>query len=93
MPTDDVADDGALRARAIERLRKRRAFFTHLLVFLVVNALLVVIWAVGSRGVFWPIFVIVGWGIAVVLHGWGVLRPSDENEERIRQEMERIRQR
>ena len=51
-----------------EAVRKRRASVRAILVpYLVVNLFLVLIWAVGGLGYFWPIWPILGWGLGVVL--------------------------
>lgn len=43
----------------------------HLLVYVPVNAFLVVTWAViDVQGFFWPVFLIAGWGIGVVMKAW-----------------------
>jgi len=81
-----------LRERAVTSLRKKRDFASHLLLYLVVNAFLVAIWAMTGAGYFWPIWSIVGWGIGVFFHGWDVYaRPP--SEERIRKEMRRLDER
>jgi hypothetical protein len=50
-----------LRDHALERLKKRRDFKTHIVIYLLVNAFLVAIWAVTTApGLFWPIFPILG---------------------------------
>jgi hypothetical protein len=78
------------RERAIKRLKKQRDFYGHLLVYALVNGFLVVIWAVTSlHGFFWPIFPIVGWGIAVVLNAWDVYRSDVFSEEQIQREIQR----
>lgn len=80
-----------LRERAVKRLKKRRDFYGHLLVYTLVNTFLVVIWAVtDSGGFFWPIFPIVGWGIGVIMNAWDVYRVNDFSEEQIQHEMERL---
>jgi 2TM domain len=56
----------AARDKAVAQLKKRRDFRGHLLVYVLVNAFLVVIWAVTDvHGFFWPVFPIFGWGIGV----------------------------
>ncbi len=92
MANDESTRDDVLRERAIKRLKKRRDFSRHLLVYVLVNALLVVIWALNdSRGFFWPVFPIVGWGIGVALNAWDVYRGGDEFDEgQIRREIERL---
>lgn len=82
----------ALRERAIKRLKKQRDFKGHLLVYALVNAFLVVIWAMTNPdGFFWPVFPIVGWGIGVVLNAWDVYQNDEFADEEIHREMEHLR--
>ena len=91
MTTDVSTRESDLRERAIKRLKKRRDFHGHVLVYLLVNAFLVVIWAVTSPGgFFWPIFPMVGWGIGVVMNAWDVYFAEDFGEEDIDREMQRL---
>ena len=41
---------------------------THLTVYLLVNALLIGIWAASGGGYFWPVWPLLGWGFAVAMH-------------------------
>jgi hypothetical protein len=78
------------RDEAITHLKKRRDFFGHVLIYALVNTFLVVIWAVtGGHGFFWPIFLIVGWGIGVVMNAWDVFWRHEITEADIQREMER----
>lgn len=58
-----------------EERRERRelvvekAFVAHARTFVVINAFLVGIWVLAGGGTFWPVWVIMGWGLALVLHG------------------------
>lgn len=80
-----------LRQRAITRLKKRSDFRGHVLVYTLVNAFLVTIWAMTNlHGFFWPVFPIVGWGIGVVMNAWDVYRNDEIDEMRIREEIERL---
>lgn len=91
MSIDEDTRETELRDRAVKRLKKRRDFYSHLLVYTLVNAFLVVIWALTDvHGFFWPVFPIVGWGIAVVLNAWDVYHGDDLREDQIRREMERM---
>jgi hypothetical protein len=45
-----------LRDQAIARLKQKRDFGAHLLVYLLVNAFLIAIWAFTGAGFFWPVF-------------------------------------
>jgi hypothetical protein len=82
-----------LRGQAVERLKKKRDFKAHVLIYLLVNAVLIVIWAVSRDGdeFFWPIFVIVGWGIGVVANAWDVYGRKPITEDEIRRETDRLR--
>jgi hypothetical protein len=83
--------DEGLREQAIRAVSKKRDFRGHLLTYILVNAMLVVIWAVTSSGFFWPIFPMLGWGIGVSLHAWDVYGRPPLSEDKIRREMERLR--
>lgn len=51
-----------------EAIRNRKASVRAILTpYVVVNVFLVLIWAVGGFGYFWPIWPILGWGLGVVL--------------------------
>jgi len=89
--TIDDTRDLALRERAVKRLKKRRDFYGHVLVYLLVNAFLIVIWAVTTPGgFFWPVFPLVGWGIGVVMNAWDVYVAEEVSEDRIQREMEHL---
>jgi uncharacterized ion transporter superfamily protein YfcC len=89
---EGVADsEQQLREQAVQRLKKKRDFQTHILIYVVVNAFLVVIWAVTSGGYFWPIFPILGWGIGVAANAWDVYGRKPISEEEIRREADRLR--
>ncbi len=61
-----MSDDDAARQAAIERIENRRGFVPHLICYVVVNTLLVVAWAAGGGGYFWPIWVIGPWGLVML---------------------------
>jgi hypothetical protein len=85
-------NEADLREQAIARLKKKRDFRTHLLMYFAVNAMLVVIWAITSDGgLFWPIFPILGWGIGVVANAWDVYGRRPITEDEIRREQDRLR--
>ena len=80
----------APRDKAVQQLKKRRDFYGHLLIYTLVNAFLVVIWAVtGVHGFFWPIFHIAIWGIGVVMNAWDVYWRHPITEQDIQREIER----
>jgi hypothetical protein len=80
-----------LRELALTQLRKKRDFRTHIFIYVLVNAMLVLIWAVTGAGFFWPIFPILGWGIGVGANAWDVFARKPITEEEIRREAERLR--
>jgi uncharacterized membrane protein len=86
-------DQTSLRERAVESLRKKSEFQTHLLAYAVVNILLIIIWAATGADFFWPIFPIAGWGIGIVFHAWDAYGKNEPSEEQIRAEMDRIQRR
>ena len=54
---------------AKKRVEEKRGFFTHLAVYIVINIMLVLIWAFASGGGFpWFIFPLCGWGIGLIIH-------------------------
>jgi hypothetical protein len=91
MAINESTRNEVLRDRAIKRLKKRRDFSAHVLVYVLVNAFLVAIWALTNpHGFFWPIFPLAGWGIGVVMNAWDVFRNDEFDEDQIRREMERL---
>jgi hypothetical protein len=70
-------------------VKAKRDFKAHCVVYVMVNLLLVVIWAVTGPGYFWPIWPIAGWGIGLAMIGWTVYMQKPITEDDIRHEMER----
>ncbi len=80
------------RHQAIGRIQAKRGFWWHLAAYVVVNAVLVVVWYSSSGGYFWPVWPALGWGIGLLFHGFAVflgLRPI--TEEQIQREIDRGR--
>jgi len=90
-----VSSDSDLRDLALLRLRKRRAFRSHLAAYVVVNAMLWGIWyviALSSDAWFpWPIFPTLGWGVGLALNFWDVYLRHDITEDDVQQEVARLR--
>ena len=85
-----IQTDEELRQAAIKRLKDKRDFKAHVLAYMMVNALLVAIWATTSAGFFWPVFPLFGWGIGLAFHAWDVYsKPA--TAEQVAAEMERLR--
>jgi hypothetical protein len=78
------------RDQAMQQLKKRRDFRGHVLIYVLVNAFFVAIWALTSEhGFFWPLFIIGAWGIGLVMNAWDVYWRHDITEEDIQREVER----
>jgi hypothetical protein len=72
--------EGADREQARKQLQERRDFGSHVVAYVVINAFLIVVWAITGAGYFWPAWVLAGWGAGLVLHAWEVFvrRPITE---------------
>jgi hypothetical protein len=84
-----MTDQNERRAAAIRRLKAKRAFALQAALFVLVNILLVAIWASTGRGYFWPIWPFLGWGIGLAFFGWSVYFRAPMSEGDIRREMEK----
>jgi hypothetical protein len=82
-----------LREQAIRRVKKKADFRAHLFVYVVVNSVIVAIWAFTGSGFFWPVFPILVWGTGVVFNAWDVYARSNPTEGQIHREMEHLRDR
>jgi hypothetical protein len=58
--------------RAKKRVRQIKGFYIHATVYVLVNALLVIINLGVSRGEFWFFWPLAGWGIGLAAHGIAV---------------------
>lgn len=96
-PEQGATEKSDLRSRAVARLKRQADFRVNLMVYLIVNACLVGIWAVNGRPFFWPVFSIVGWGIGVLFDAYDAYDAYDAlghspSEARIEREMKRIQE-
>ena len=81
--------------RARKRVEDKKAFLTHLVVYIVVNGALVLIWLFTSPGGYpwfiWPLF---GWGIGLIFHFLGVFffdRDTGWERAEVEKEAEKLR--
>ncbi len=77
------------RAAAIGRIKRRRDLKQHAVVYATVNALLIVIWAASGAGYFWPIWPMIGWGLALALQAWSIYGQQPITEDEILEETRR----
>ena len=77
------------RKAAVRRVKAKRGFRVHVAIYLVVNTLLLVVWAFSGARHFWPGWAMLGWGIGLAFHGWSAYLKKPISEAEIRREMER----
>ena len=79
--------------QAKTRVEAKKGFFIHLTVYIVVNIILVLVWAFAAGGGFpWFIFPIFGWGIGIIFHYLGVFVFGGKSDRAaIEKEAEKIR--
>ncbi len=90
-PEEPVPDTRDVREQAIERLKKRRDFYSHLVVYLVGNAAVWTVWAVTGAGYPWPAWISGLWGIGLIMNAWDVFMRRPITEADISREMDRLR--
>lgn len=76
------------REAAIRRLKIKRDFRMHLGAYVIINAMFVAIWAMGPRTNFWPVWILIFWGVAVAFHGWWAYLGNSISEREIRREID-----
>lgn len=82
-PTDEK------RQAAVKRIKARRDFKRHVVIYASLNTVIVVVWLLSRASFFWPIFPMFGWGVGLAIHGWNVYFQNPISEEEIRREMKR----
>jgi phosphate/sulfate permease len=82
MPTQPTKEEILLKAQ--KRVDDKKAFYSHLAVYLLFNIAFIIIWAVTSPGGYiWFIWPICGWGVALALHAMYVfIFQKDSNWEK-----------
>ena len=75
--------------QARKRVTDRRDFGSHVFVFVVVNAFVILVWAMTDTGYFWPAWMLGLWGIGLVLHGWEVFVRRPVTEQDVQEELQR----
>ena len=79
---------------ARKRVEEKKGFYSHLVAYILVNILLVVIWAATGRGFPWFVFPLSGWGIGILFHFLGTFifsRRSDWEQREIEKEVDKLR--
>lgn len=83
------SDSDYRRARA--RALRKRKFRADVGAYLLVNGLLIAIWALTGFGYFWPGWVLAVWGVFLVLGAWEKFYSHDVTEEEIQREIRRLK--
>jgi hypothetical protein len=91
-------DDQERYERARKRVEEIKGFYVHLVVYVLVNLGLFLINIISSPETLWFYWPLIGWGIGLVAHGFGVfglpgVLGEDWEEKKIRQIMEKERER
>ena len=80
--------------KAREKVEEKKGFYVHFIVYILVNILLIIIWAATGAGFPWFIFPLGGWGIGVLFHFLGVFvfsRQTNWERREIEKEVERLK--
>jgi hypothetical protein len=86
-----VPDTDPARQQALDRLQSKRGLATTAVGFLGIVVVCVLIWLVSGRGFFWPVFPIIGLGIALAMQAWNVYGQKPISEDDIQREMRKER--
>lgn len=87
-----MASDEELMRLARKRAQEKVGFYTHLSVYIVVNALLVLVWWFTGDGFPWFIFVLAFWGIGLVANFVSVFVGTGVSDRMAQREYERLKQ-
>lgn len=79
------------REQARKRLEAKRKFWSNVAAYLIVNAFLVLAWAIDGGGYFWPGWVLAGWGVFLLIDAYRVYLRTPITDADIDEEMRRYR--
>jgi hypothetical protein len=82
-----------IREIATRRVRAKKGFYSHLTAYIIVNLMLVAIWYFTGHGYFWPMWVMLFWGIGLIFNAVSVFSRHDISWEtrEIEKEVEKIK--
>lgn len=90
-PEEPTPSGTSERDWARRRLERKRKFYGDIVAYVVINAFLVVVWAVSGFGDFWPGWVLGGWGVLLLLDAWGLYYRGPITEADIDRELQQHR--
>jgi len=77
---------------ASRRVKEKKRFYGDLTTYLIVNAVLVVIWALTDRGYMWFLWPLGIWGVFVLGHGLRIFVFGEKSDhEAIEKEVEKMK--
>jgi len=88
-----TATEEELRIKAEKVAQAKVAFYIHLTVYILVNAMLIGIWwwSLGPTGFPWFLFPLIGWGIGLAAHGVGTFAGPMYVERQTERELQKLR--
>jgi len=90
---NEIYMDEKLMQQAEERVKAKRGFRAHVIMYICVNLGLVIMFFLKDRGgYFWPIWGIAGWGLGLLTHGLTIFvrLPGKTLDEEIQIEYQRL---
>jgi len=92
-PNPPVSNE--LRDKAERRVSQKMALLSHIGSYVIVNGFLILIWAVtgADTGNFWPIWIMIGWGIGLAFHIFGYItgkRSDAMKDKMVEKELKKI---
>jgi len=82
-----------IRRKVEKRYKERQGLIIHFSIYLIVNLMLWILWAVTSLSFPWPMIVTTGWGMGMVAHFLSYYfqygRGAERREDAIQREVER----
>ncbi len=73
--------------QARERIKELKDFYTHITVYIAVNAFLLGVNVITGTDTWWFLFPLMGWGIAIVIHAFSVMGTGHKWEQRKMEEL------
>ncbi len=93
-PTPVLTEEA--REKAEKRLSQKMVLYSHIAAYIIVSAFLVLIWALtradSNSDCFWPVWVMIGWGIGLCFHIFAYLigrRGETMRERMLRKELDK----
>jgi hypothetical protein len=86
----DVASEVDARSRARARVERKHKLRADVVAYLVINAALVVTWAVTGAGYFWPGWILGFWGVFLLLDAWNLYYRRPVTDEEVDRELRRL---